>query len=79
MIMTIGDRVRIKAPSDWPSPPGYRFAGAEGTVCKWVDYDAAMAAYADGIVCVSLDKVPAAAEAYAGDALIFRAEDVEKL
>jgi len=79
MSYQVGDRVRIKSPGDWPSPPGYRFAGAEGTVCKWVEYDAAMVAFAEGIVCVHLDSVPAAAAPYEGDALIFRAEDVEKL
>jgi hypothetical protein len=74
-----GERVRIKAPSDWPSPPGYRFAGAEGTVVKWVEYDAVMADFTEAVMCVRLERVPADAEAYAGDALVFRVEDVERL
>ena len=28
----IGDMVRIKDRSDWPSPPGYRLANLEGNV-----------------------------------------------
>lgn len=34
----LGDRVRVKDRKDWPSPPGYRLAGSEGTVvkiCEW--------------------------------------------
>lgn len=27
-----GNKVKIKERSDWPSPPGYRLAGAEGVV-----------------------------------------------
>jgi hypothetical protein len=28
----VGDRVRVKDRSDWPSPPGYRLANLEGRV-----------------------------------------------
>jgi hypothetical protein len=28
----IGDEVRIKDRSDWPSPPGYRLANSEGAI-----------------------------------------------
>lgn len=34
-----GDRIRIKDRSDWPSLPGYRLAGAEGTVTKIWEQD----------------------------------------
>ncbi|OGO20372.1 MAG: hypothetical protein A2144_11270 [Chloroflexi bacterium RBG_16_50_9] len=35
----IGDRVRIKDHKDWPKPPGYRLANAEGTVAKWCEWE----------------------------------------
>ncbi len=30
--INIGDTVRIKDRTDWPSPPGYRLANSEGEV-----------------------------------------------
>jgi hypothetical protein len=30
----VGDRVRIKDRTDWPAPPGYRLANAEGVVSR---------------------------------------------
>ena len=51
----IGDKVRIKDRTDWPSPPGYRLANAEGVVAKWNDLEEVMADFQDFIY-VRLDK-----------------------
>jgi hypothetical protein len=78
MELKVGDRVRIKAQPDWPASPGFQFEGAEGTVEKWVEYDAAMADFGDAVVCVRLEKVGSEGEAYTGSSLMFRVDDVEK-
>lgn len=69
-----GDRVRIKDRQDWPSPPGYVLAGAEGTVVKWIEYDEVMEAFRD-FVCVELDK----AGLYTGNEFFFPADNLEKI
>ncbi|OFW56667.1 MAG: hypothetical protein A2133_05975 [Actinobacteria bacterium RBG_16_64_13] len=74
----VGDQVRIKAQPEWPTPPGFRFAGAEGTVIKWVEYDEAMAGFADSVVCVRLDRAHGEGQAYTGGSLLFRVEDVQR-
>jgi len=45
----LGDRVRIKDRANWPSPPGYLFANAEGTVIKWIEYEQVMEDYQEYI------------------------------
>jgi hypothetical protein len=71
-----GDKVRIKDQADWPKPPGFVFAGAEGTVAH-SDFDELMEDY-DHLVFVQLDKVGAKAEAYKNVGLWFLADQVAK-
>jgi len=75
----VGDRVRIRALPKWPSPPGFRFAGAEGTVVKWVEYEDPMAEFADFVACVRVEKAAGEAEAYVGNSLIFLCSDLERV
>jgi hypothetical protein len=79
MGLNVGDRVRIKPQHDWPDPPGFRFEGAEGTVVKWVEYDAAMADFRDVVVCIHLEDLQGEGEVYVGSSLLFRVDDVEKV
>jgi hypothetical protein len=74
----VGDRVRIKGRKDWPSPPGFRFASAEGTVGKWVEYDDVMEGFED-FVYVHLEKAEGEGEVYIGNNMLFRVEDLEKI
>ena len=76
----IGDKVRIKDRQDWPSPPGYIFTNAEGTVIKWIEDEEAIKGF-PGFVFVRLDKAEGAAEAYLGksNSRFFLAENLEKL
>jgi hypothetical protein len=73
----VGERVRIRPRPEWPSPPGFRFAGAEGMVVKWVEYDDAMTDFRDVVVCVRLENASGEAGVYVGSTLLFRPEDVE--
>jgi acyl dehydratase len=73
----VGDRVRLKAPRDWPADPCFRFEGAEGTVVKWVEYDEAMAVFCDVVVCVRIDSACGEGQAYVGSPLLFRPDDLE--
>ncbi len=73
----VGDRVRIKPQPEWPTPPGFRFAGAEGVVVKWVHYDDAMVDFRDVIVCVQLQRAQEDGRAYIGGSLLFRPDDLE--
>lgn len=79
MTLQVGDRVRIKHKPDWPQPPGYAFAAAEGSVVKWVEYDAAMADFVDMVVCVRLESVPGEGEDYVGSTLMFLSDDLDRL
>jgi hypothetical protein len=74
----LGDNVRIKARKDWPTPPGYRFAKAEGTVDRWVSFDEAMKEFGD-FVFVRIDKAQGEGKEYIGNKLFFRAENLEKI
>lgn len=87
-----GDRVRLRprAPlSTWPTPPGCRFAGIEGVVTKWVDYDGPMAEFAPFVVCVRLDSAGSGGQTadehslggaeYAGGSYCFLADDLERV
>ena len=74
----VGDRVRIKDRAQWPSPPGYRFAKAEGTVVKWVEYDETMEDFKD-FVYVHIEKAQGEGKVYIGNNMFFLAENVEKI
>jgi hypothetical protein len=74
----VGDKVRVKNRKDWPSPPGYRLANAEGTVIKWVEWDETMAEFQDYAL-VKLEKTAAGAKEYIGKAEVFRVEDLKKI
>jgi acyl dehydratase len=73
----LGAKVRLRAPSDWPADPCFRFADAQGTVVKWVEYDDAMADFRDVVVCVRIDSACGEGEAYVGSPLLFRPDDLE--
>ena len=75
----LGSRVRFKAPMDWPAQPGFRFAGAEGTVEKWVEYDDAMADFRDVVVCVRIESAHGEGRDYIDSPLLFRPEDLEAI
>jgi len=72
----VGDKVRVKNRKDWPSPPGYRLANAEGTVIKWVEWDETMEEFRDYAL-VRLEKT--VAEEYIGKAEVFRVANLEKV
>jgi uncharacterized protein (DUF736 family) len=72
----VGDKVRIKDRTDWPAPPGYRLANAEGVVAKWADWDEVLEDFRDYIY-VRLEK--AKDEANIGESLFFRVENLEKI
>ena len=74
----VGDRVKIKDRTQWPSPPGYRFAKAEGTVVKWVEYDETMEDFHD-FVYVHIEKAQGEGKVYIGNNMFFLAENVEKI
>jgi len=74
----VGDKVRIKEQADWPAPPGYRLARAEGTVVKWVEYDEVMAEFANYVM-VQLEKAEGDGKVYIGNSFFFRAENLEKI
>lgn len=74
----IGDKVRIKDRSDWPSPPGYRFADAEGTVVQWFLWEEPMAEFQD-YVFIKLEKTKGDAEAYLGNTMPFEVKNLEKI
>jgi hypothetical protein len=76
--LNIGDKVRIKNQPDWPTTPGYRFAGAEGTVIA-SDFDELMGEFLPHMVCVKLEKAGDNAKEYVVDAgFWFLTEYVEK-
>lgn len=74
----LGDRVRVKDKTGWPSPPGFVLANAEGTVIKWVEYDEVMEEFQD-FALVSLDKAQGAGKVYVGNKMYLRVEDLEKI
>lgn len=73
-----GDKIKIKTPIDWPMPPGFRFAGAHGTVVPFIDWEEIMAEFKD-VVNVRLDKVGESAEEYIGNIMFFHVDDLEKI
>jgi hypothetical protein len=73
----IGDKVKIKDQQDWPTPPGYRFAGAEGTVAKSEYGEEVMKDY-QHLVFVKVEKAGDSAKEYVGNSFWFLADQVEK-
>ena len=75
--INLGDRVRIKDRTDWPSPPGYRLANSEGTVVVWFDWDEVEKEFKDDYVHVKLEKCDI--EEYIGNIWPFQVEHLEKI
>jgi hypothetical protein len=73
----IGDKVRIKNQTDWPTSPGFRFADAEGTVAKSEYGEEVMKDY-QHLVLVKVEKTGDSAKEYAGNAFWFLTDQVEK-
>ena len=73
-----GDRVRIKNRANWPTPPGYRLANAEGTVVKWLEYDEVMEEFPEFIL-VKLEKAEGEGKVYIGNNMFFQVENLEKI
>jgi hypothetical protein len=71
----IGKRVRVKDRPEWPSPPGFRLAGAEGTVVKWTDYTDIMIDFQQ-YVHVKIEKADGEAGGYVGNTFCLRVEDL---
>jgi pyrroline-5-carboxylate reductase len=74
----LGDKVVVSDRTGWPNPPGYRFAGAKGTVVRWVSYDVTLKDFSD-FVYVRIEEASEAAVAYVGNPFFFRAEDLTKV
>lgn len=74
----VGDKVRIKDQKNWPSPPGYRLAKAEGTVVKWVEYDEVTEEFKD-FVYVHLGKAEGEGKVYIGNNMFFKVEELERI
>jgi hypothetical protein len=74
----LGDKVVVSDRAGWPSPPGYRFAGAEGTVGRWLVYDEMLEGFSD-FVYVRIDKAHGDGAAYVGNSFHFRADGLTKV
>ena len=74
----VGDRVRIKDRANWPTPPGYRLANAEGTVVKWLEYEEVMEEFPEFIL-VNLEKAEGEGKVYIGNRMFFQEENLEKV
>lgn len=77
MRLEYGSKVKIKEKKLWPSPPGFRFANAEGIVVKWVKFEEVMRDFGEDYICVKITKAKDEATPYVGMKLIFKTEDVE--
>ena len=65
----VGDKVRIKDRSDWPSPPGYQLAGSEGSLTEVREED--------GFIMMRLEKTGAPMKP--GTTVALRIEAIEPL
>jgi hypothetical protein len=65
----VGDLIRIKDRSDWPSPPGYRLADSEGKVTSVSEEE--------GFVTIHLEKTDSGIAK--GTTLVLRLEKIEKV
>jgi len=73
-----GDRVIVNGRVDWPSPPGYPFAGAEGTVEPWVHYTQTLEGFSE-FVFVRVERAEGRGARYIGGGFFFRADDLTKI
>ncbi len=73
-----GDRVIINGRADWPQPPGYAFAGAEGTVERWIQHTETLEGFSEFIF-VRVDRAEGRAAVYSGGGFFFRADDLTKI
>lgn len=73
-----GDKVRIKDQKDWPSPPGFILANAEGTVVKWVEDDEVMEGFED-FAYIRLEKAEGEGKIYIGHDVFLLVQDLEKI
>lgn len=78
MAINTGDRVRVKDRADWPSPPGYRLANAEGTVVKYLVDEEVLEKFQNYIF-VKLEKVEGEGSVYIGNKMYFKLENLEKI
>lgn len=76
--LKIGDRVRVKNRPEWPAPPGYRFADAEGVVVPWVAWTETMEDFGDYTM-VRLEKTGEGAREFIGKSEFFLTKYLEKI
>ena len=75
----VGDKVRIKDRKDWPTPPGFIFANAEGAVVNWTEKEEFWKGYEE-FVYVQIEKAEGAAAVYiTSNPKFFRVEELEKI
>jgi len=75
----IGDKVKLIERDNFPTPPGYILANAEGVVEQWVDWDAVMSEFEE-YVYVKIEKAEGAGKAYVDTVPMFFHEDfLEKI
>ena len=75
--VNIGDKVKIKERQDWPTPPGYRLAGAEGTVLKWAEWEKPIKDFKNFRL-VRIDNAEGEGKFFIGRNLFFRIDNLEK-
>jgi hypothetical protein len=73
-----GDRVIVNGRSEWPDPPGYPFANAEGTVVPWVEYAEVLQPFSEFIY-VRIDKAESQAAPYVGGSYCFHSDNLIKI
>lgn len=78
MVFKLGERVMVNGRSDWPDPPGYPFANAEGTVVPWIEYSEVLQQFSE-FVYVRIDKAEGRAAQYVGGAYCFHADNLIKV
>lgn len=71
----VGNRVRIKERPDWPTPPGFRLAGAEGKIVRWTYYSEIMDDF-ETYRHVRIEKAFGEAKVYEGNTFCLRSEDL---
>lgn len=71
-----GRKVKLRDIPDWPVPPGFRFAGAEGEVVSWIKFEETLKDFNEDYVCVRIQSAKREAQPYVGMKLMFRREDV---
>jgi len=74
----VGDRVRIKDRANWPAPPGYGLAHAEGRAVKWLEYEEVMEEFSEFIL-VEIEDAEGEGKVYIGNRMFFQEESLEKI